>query len=63
MERWERLVREIAEEHGVFVSFANLVGSEGGKVFAGCSSVIGPRGDRLSCEGDHNVRPSLDHPR
>lgn len=44
--RWERLVQEIAEEHGVFVSFANLVGSEGGKVFAGCSSVIGPRGDR-----------------
>ncbi|MEO7962998.1 MAG: nitrilase-related carbon-nitrogen hydrolase, partial [Gemmatimonadaceae bacterium] len=44
--RWERLVREIAEEHGVFVSLSNLVGSEGGKVFAGCSSVIGPRGER-----------------
>lgn len=43
--RWERLVREIAEEHGVFVSLANLVGSEGGKVFAGCSCVYGPGGD------------------
>ncbi|MBC7897761.1 MAG: NAD+ synthase, partial [Cytophagaceae bacterium] len=43
--RWERLVREIAEEHGVFVSLANLVGSEGGKVFAGSSCVFGPRGD------------------
>ncbi|MCC6317398.1 MAG: NAD+ synthase [Gemmatimonadaceae bacterium] len=43
--RWERLVRELAEEHGVFVSLANLVGSEGGKVFAGSSCVFGPRGD------------------
>ncbi|MFN8666209.1 MAG: NAD+ synthase [Gemmatimonadaceae bacterium] len=43
--RWERLIREIAEEHGVYVSLANLVGSEGGKVFAGCSAVLGPAGD------------------
>ena len=43
--RWERLVRDIAEEHGLFVSLANLVGSEGGKIFAGCSSVTGPHGD------------------
>lgn len=43
--RWERLVREIAEEHGVFVSLANLVGSEGGKVFSGSSCVFGPKGD------------------
>ncbi len=43
--RWERLVRDIAEEHGVFVSLSNLVGSEGGKVFAGCSCLFGPRGD------------------
>jgi NAD+ synthetase len=43
--RWERLAREIAEEHGVFVSVANLVGSEGGKVFSGSSGVFGPRGD------------------
>jgi predicted amidohydrolase len=43
--RWERLIRDIAEEHGVFVSFTNLVGSEGGKSFAGGSMVSGPRGD------------------
>lgn len=45
--RWERLMRGIAEEHGVFVSFANLVGSEGGKLFTGGSMVVGPRGDLL----------------
>jgi NAD+ synthetase len=43
--RWERLVRDIAEEHGVFVTFANLVGSEGGKMFPGASMIMGPRGD------------------
>jgi NAD+ synthetase len=43
--RWERLVRDIADEHGLFVSLANLAGSEGGKVFAGGSCVAGPRGD------------------
>jgi NAD+ synthetase len=43
--RWERLIRDIADEHGVFVSLANLAGSEGGKVFAGGSCVAGPRGD------------------
>lgn len=45
MARWERLLRDMAEEHGVFVTFANLVGSEGGKVFAGGSLIVGPRGD------------------
>lgn len=45
MARWERTLREIAEEHGVFVTFANLVGSEGGKVFAGGSLLLGPRGE------------------
>ena len=43
--RWERLVRDIAEEHGVIVSLANLVGSEGGKMFGGASCVFGPAGD------------------
>ncbi len=43
--RWERLARDIAEEHGVFVSLSNLVGSEGGKMFAGASMVMGPKGD------------------
>lgn len=45
MARWERLLRDMAEEHGVFVTFANLVGSEGGKVFAGGSLIVGPKGD------------------
>jgi NAD+ synthase (glutamine-hydrolysing) len=43
--RWERLIRDIAEEHGVFVSLSNLVGSEGGKMFSGASHVAGPAGD------------------
>ena len=43
--RWERLVRDIAEEHGVYVLLANLVGSEGGKSFQGSSTIVGPRGD------------------
>src|SRR5687768_4007018 len=43
--RWERLARDIAEEHGVFVALANLVGSEGGKMFPGASMVMGPKGD------------------
>ena len=43
--RWDRLVRDIAEEHGVFVTLANLVGSEGGKMFQGSSCVMGPSGD------------------
>ena len=43
--RWERLVRDIAEEHGVYVVLANLVGGEGGKTFQGSSTIVGPRGD------------------
>ncbi len=43
--RWDRLVRDIADEHGVFVSLSCLVGSEGGKVFPGGSLVVGPSGD------------------
>ena len=43
--RWERLVRDIADEHGVYCVLANLVGSEGGRMFQGGSMVVGPRGD------------------
>src|SRR5687768_2620007 len=43
--RWERLVRELADEHGVYVALAHLVGSEGGKIFAGGSVVVGPKGE------------------
>ena len=43
--RWERLIREIADEHGIYVALSNLVGSEGGKIFPGASLLIGPKGD------------------
>lgn len=43
--RWERLVRDIADEHGVYCVLVNLVGSEGGRMFQGGSMVVGPRGD------------------
>ena len=43
--RWDRLIRDIAEEHGVFVALTTLVGSEGGKVFPGGSFVAGARGE------------------
>ena len=43
--RWERLVRDIADEHGVYVSLSNLVGSEGGKLFAGGAMLAGPKGE------------------
>lgn len=43
--RWDRLIRDIAEEHGIFVSYANLVGTEGGKAFWGSSAVAGPSGN------------------
>ena len=43
--RWERLMRDIAEEHGVFVSLSGLVGTEAGKAFNGSSLVVGPNGD------------------
>ena len=44
MVRWERVVRGVAEEHGVFVVLANLVGFEGGKGFPGASAVLDPSG-------------------
>lgn len=45
--RWETLVRRMAEEHGVFVALAQLVGFEGGKGFPGSSTVVGPQGEVL----------------
>ena len=43
--RWDRLIHDIADEHGVFVTLSALVGSEGGRMFQGGSLVVGPRGD------------------
>jgi NAD+ synthase (glutamine-hydrolysing) len=43
--RWDRLIRDMADEHGVYVTLTSLVGSEGGKVFPGASLISGPRGE------------------
>src|SRR2546430_14526443 len=43
--RWERILRTMAEEHGVFVAYASLVGFEGGKGFPGGSLVVLPSGE------------------
>lgn len=43
--RWERVVRGLADEHGVYVAVANLVGFEGGKGFPGGSVVVSPAGE------------------
>src|SRR5881296_3547017 len=43
--RWERILRGMADEHGVWVAFASLVGFEGGKGFPGGSGVVSPAGD------------------
>src|SRR2546425_10967142 len=43
--RWERVIRGLAEEHGVFVAYASLVGFEGGKGFPGGSLAVNPMGD------------------
>ncbi len=44
LERWDRLLQAIAEEHGVFVIYSGLVGFEGGKGFTGSSRVVDPWG-------------------
>jgi NAD+ synthase (glutamine-hydrolysing) len=43
--RWERLARDMADEHGLFVALVHLVGSEGGKQFPGAAMLSGPKGD------------------
>ncbi|HXQ29584.1 MAG TPA: NAD+ synthase, partial [Gemmatimonadales bacterium] len=45
--RWERIVRGLAEEHGMYVAYASLVGFEGGKGFPGGSLVVDPQGELL----------------
>jgi NAD+ synthase (glutamine-hydrolysing) len=43
--RWERLARDMADEHGIYVALAHLVGGEGGKQFPGASMLAGPKGE------------------
>ncbi len=46
--RWDRVLRTIAEEHGVFVGAVQILGFEGGKGFSGGSVVFGPRGEAIA---------------
>ncbi|HIC53202.1 MAG TPA: NAD+ synthase [Gemmatimonadetes bacterium] len=48
LERWEQIAPGAAREHGVFVVVAQLVGSEGGKLFPGGSIACGPDGGVLA---------------
>jgi len=48
LQRWESLAPGIAAEHGLFVLVAQLVGSEGGKLFPGGSLAVGPDGAMLA---------------
>jgi NAD+ synthetase len=45
--RWERIMQDVASEHGVYAALAHLVGFEGGKAFVGGSLVAGPRGNLI----------------
>lgn len=45
LSRWARVAQATAAEHGLFVAVSQLVGSEGGKLFAGGSMVIDPDGE------------------
>ncbi|HZH97593.1 MAG TPA: nitrilase-related carbon-nitrogen hydrolase [Fimbriimonadaceae bacterium] len=47
-DRYERLLRGISEEHGVFCVNTQLTGFEGGKGFLGGSTVIDPEGRVLA---------------
>src|SRR5436190_2087488 len=51
LKRWERLARDIAEEHGVFVALVNLVGTEGGPLTPAGRHGDGERADAPSTEG------------
>jgi NAD+ synthase (glutamine-hydrolysing) len=48
LERWDVAARAITLEHGVHLALAHLVGSEGGKIFAGGSTLYGPGGRVLT---------------
>jgi len=45
--RYERMLRAISEEHGMYTAAAMLVGVEGGKAFSGGSMVFDPDGERI----------------
>ncbi len=45
--RYERMLRSVCEEHGVFCANAQLCGFEGGKGFIGGSRIVDPFGTTL----------------
>jgi predicted amidohydrolase len=45
---WERIIRTMAQLHGVYVAFANRTGVEGGVTFAGGSLIAAPDGSILA---------------
>jgi NAD+ synthase (glutamine-hydrolysing) len=61
--RWERLLRDLADEQGVFACYANLVGTEAGKRFFGGSLIVGPAGDvrvRAPMWEEHLISATVD---
>lgn len=48
LDRYERMIRAVTEEHGVYCANCQLIGFEGGKGFIGGSSVTDPRGRLLA---------------
>jgi NAD+ synthetase len=44
VETWERVMRRVAEEHGMYVALVQIVGFEGGKGFFGRSILVSPEG-------------------
>jgi len=44
VESWERVMRRLADEHGVYVALVQIVGFEGGKGFLGRSLLVSPDG-------------------
>lgn len=48
VERWERIIRDVSEEHGIYVALVQLIGFEGGKAFAGGSTLANPRGEVIA---------------
>lgn len=63
VDRYERMVRAMCEEHGVFGLSSMLTGFEGGKGLAGGSVIYDPTGERLA-KGDvldeHMVVATID---
>lgn len=48
LERYQRMVRAVAEEHGLFCLNCQLCGFEGGKGFVGGSMIVGPDGTLIA---------------